>query len=79
MVRALQASPVAFREHYLSGAMTADVVKTAQPTVEAPRDQDRFVEDGGGLQVTDPREFVDARDQLPGPAENPVSLAFVNA
>jgi hypothetical protein len=49
VVGTLQAAPVALGDDYLGGAVAADVVETTQPAVEAPSDQDWFVEDGRGL------------------------------
>ena len=55
MVGTLKAAAVPFGDHHLRRPVPADVVEAAQLAVESTGDEDRFVEDGGGLQVTDPR------------------------
>jgi len=52
--------------------------RAAQVVVEAAGDQDRLVEDGGRLQVTDAGQLIGTGNQLPGPRENPVLLARID-
>src|SRR5438067_13665901 len=78
MVGTLEAAAVPFGYDDLGGPVPADVVEAAQLAVEATGDQDRFVEDGGGLQVTDPRQLVSAGNELPAPRKDAVPLTPVD-
>jgi hypothetical protein len=74
VIPALQRLAVPACEGHLPGPMAAHVVEPAELTIQAMRNHDRLVEDGGREEVPHSLQLVRARHQLPGRAEDPLLL-----